>query len=304
MTSPNWFIDLRAQSHGGPVGTLKITDGNGQLFDTATLVEKVRGQDVLLMTHGFENNRQQGTDALNEWKSHLQIDPPPFFIGVLWPGDGFLPIFIDYIWEGSEAEKSGTVLGQFVDANFGAAASVSFGSHSLGVRVMMQAISQLNNIQKARHLITLAAAIEDDTLNKEFQGVAGKVKHISVIYSMQDHVLALAYPSGNLVGGVIERGNPNVKAALGRSGPASPAPASVIGNPRLPDTWSYGHTDYTSTDHVDGDFPPTVNIPSPDTPAWGLTAPAPIPNPPALTATDKWKPCWSADYISTRWPLS
>jgi hypothetical protein len=303
MNSPNWFIDLRAQSQGGPVGALKLTDGAGNFRSLPDLRDGIRGVDVLLMTHGFENDRQQGTDSLNEWKSHLNIQPEPFYIGVLWPGDGFLHLFVDYIWEGSEAQQSGTMLGQFVDQNFGAAASVSFGSHSLGVRVMLQAIRQLSQGHTARRLITLAAAIEDDTLINEFKDAAAKVEHITVVYSMQDHVLALAYPAGNLIGGILERGDANVKSALGRSGAVDPVPANLIGNPRLPDAWSYGHTDYLTGNQVNGDFALPVSIPGPGTAAALSPYPAATPNPASLTS-GQWKPCWSADFVSSRWIVS
>jgi esterase/lipase superfamily enzyme len=268
------------------------------------LIHDVSNRDVLLMTHGFENNRPDGTAKLNEWRAHLKLDPMPLYIGVLWPGDCVIPISLDYIWEGSEAEKSGTLLGQFVDRYFDGAASISFGSHSLGVRVVLQAIRQLAPGKTVRHLCTLAPAIEDDTLTREFQDSAGKIKHISVIYSMQDKVLALAYPAGNLVGGLLERGDPNLKSALGRTGPLTPVPDRLISNSRLPDSWQYGHTDYLTTTAISGDFPASITIPTPDMPEFNQKLPIAVPTPATLTSTDKWKPCWSANLFSTRWPLS
>ena len=304
MNDENWFIDLRAWSHGGPIGTLKVTDGNGNFPDQARLFQAIAGRDVLLMTHGFENNRPDGIAKLNEWKKHLKLDPMPLFIGVLWPGDGIIPIALDYIWEGSEADKSGIMLGEFVDQNFNGAASISFGSHSLGVRVMLQAIRQLGEGKTVRHLFTLAPAIEDDTLTREFRDSAKKIKHISVLYSLRDHVLAIAYPAGNLIGGLIERGDPNLKTALGRTGPLVPAPGNVIGNPRLPDPWDYGHSDYLTTETVNGDFLPNITIPAPEMPEFNLPKPTGVPIPATLTETDAWKPCWSAGFVATRWPLN
>jgi esterase/lipase superfamily enzyme len=304
MSDADWFIDLRAWSHGGPIGTLKVTDGKGTILDPAQLVRAVAGRDVLLMTHGFENNRPDGTAKLNEWKAHLNLDPMPLYIGVLWPGDCIIPMALDYIWEGGEAQKSGTLLGHFVDTHFGDVASLSFGSHSLGVRVMLQAIRQLADGKTVRHLYLMAPAIEDDTLNKEFQDAAQKIKHVSVLFSMKDHVLALAYPAGNLVGGLLERGDPNLKAALGRSGPSPQVPGNVVRNGRLPDGWDYGHSDYLTTNTVLGNFPGTITIPTSDTPEFQLDAPIVPPTPLTLTNTKAWKPCWSADFFTTRWPLS
>jgi hypothetical protein len=111
-----------------------------------------------------------------------------------------LPILIDYVWEGNEAEKSGTLLGEFVRDNFGFAASLTFASHSLSARVVLQAIQTLADSDRMRNLILLAAAIEDDTLLHEFNAAAKQADRISVVFSFEDHVLQLAYPAGNLIG--------------------------------------------------------------------------------------------------------
>ncbi len=294
----DWFLDLRAWGRGGPVGTLKVSDGTKFYADANSLLNDIRGRDVFLMAHGYHVDREHGTQSLTQWKSKLVIDAQPVFIGVLWPGDCVLPIFIDYVWEGSEAEKSGTLLGEFVRDNFGFAASLTFASHSLGARVVLQAIQTLADSDRVRNLILLAAAIEDDTLLHEFSGAANKVDRISVVYSFEDHVLQLAYPAGNLIGGLIERGDPNVKAALGRLGPSTPWPGKILPNPRLPSFWSYGHTDYMTTNPVAGGFTQPVKVPDP------LTQELPGGMVPTIAPGDTtWKPCWSSGYAATRWLL-
>jgi hypothetical protein len=201
------------------------------------------------------------------------------------------------VWEGSEAEKSGTMLGEFVRDNFGFAASLTFASHSLGARVVLQAIQTLADSDRVRNLILLAAAIEDDTLLYEFNGAAKKIDRISVVYSFEDHVLQLAYPAGNLIGGLIERGDPNVKAALGRFGPSAPWPGKILPNPRLPSFWKYGHTDYMTTNPVAGNFTQPVKVPDPSIQALpgGML--------PTMPPGDTWKPCWSAGYAANQWLL-
>ena len=295
----DWFLDLRAWGHGGPVGTLKVSDGTKFYADARALLDDIRGRDVFLMAHGYNVNREHGTKSLGQWKSKLQfgIGTNAVFIGVLWPGDCVLPIFIDYVWEGSEAEKSGTMLGEFVRDNFGFAASLTFASHSLGARVVLQAIQTLADSNRVRNLILMAAAIEDDTLLREFNAAANKVDRVSVVYSLEDHVLQLAYPGGNLIGGLIERGDPNVKAALGRLGPSEPWPGKIIPNPRLPSFWDYGHTDYMTTDPVPGDFALPVFVPDPS------LSSLPSGMVPAMAPGDSWKPCWSPGYAATRWLL-
>ena len=292
----DWFLDLRAWGRGGPVGTLKVSDGTKFYANANGLLNDIRGRDVFLMAHGYHVDRENGTRSLIQWKSKLEIDAQPVFIGVLWPGDCVLPIFIDYVWEGSEAEKSGTMLGEFVRDNFGFAASLTFGSHSLGARVVLQAIQTLADSNRVRNLILLAAAIEDDTLLHEFNGAAKKVDRVSIVYSLEDHVLQLAYPAGNLIGGLIERGDPNVKAALGRLGPSAPM-ANIVPNPRLPSFWKYGHTDYMPTHPVAESFTLPVKVPDPNIQA------LPSGMVPTMAPGDTWKPCWSSGYAATRWLL-
>jgi len=292
----DWFLDLRAWGRGGPVGTLKVSDGTKFYADANGLLNDIRGRDVFLMAHGYHVDRENGTRSLIQWKSKLEIDAQPVFIGVLWPGDCVLPIFIDYVWEGSEAEKSGTMLGEFVRDNFGFAASLTFGSHSLGARVVLQAIQTLADSNRVRNLILLAAAIEDDTLLHEFNGAATKVDRVSIVYSLEDHVLQLAYPAGNLIGGLIERGDPNVKAALGRLGPSAPM-ANIVPNPRLPSFWKYGHTDYMPTHPVAESFTLPVKVPDPNIQL------LPSGMVPTMAPGDTWKPCWSSGYAATRWLL-
>jgi hypothetical protein len=293
----DWFIDLRAWGHGGPVGSLKISDGTRFFNDATALLNDIRGRDVFLMAHGYNVNREHGTRSLTQWKSKLKIGTQPVFIGVLWPGDSVLPIFIDYIWEGSEAEKSGTMLGEFVRDNFGSAASLTFASHSLGARVVLQAIQTLADSARVRNLTLMAAAIEDDTLLHEFNKAANKVDRISVVYSLEDHVLQLAYPGGNLIGGLIERGDPNIKAALGRLGPSAAWPGKIIPNPRLPSSWKYGHTNYMTTDVVVGDFGVPVTLYDPN-----IRDDRPIETPTSM-AGETWKPCWSPAFAAMRWLL-
>ncbi len=277
------------------MGTLKVGDGTKFFKDASGLLDDIRGREVFLMAHGYNVNRDHGTRSLTQWKTKLKIAPAPVFIGVLWPGDCILPVFIDYVWEGSEAEKSGTMLGEFVRDNFGFAASLSFASHSLGARVVLQAIQTLADSERVRNLVLFAAAIEDDTLLREFNGAANKVDRISIVYSLEDHVLQLAYPAGNLIGGLIERGDPNVKAALGRLGPSAPWAGKILPNPRLPSYWKFGHTDYMTTNAVEGDFLRPVNVPDPS------IQELPTGMVPVMAPGDSWKPCWAPGYAATRW---
>jgi len=291
-TDHDWFIDLRVHAHGGGVGELTIIDSKLNLYTVDQLVSAIQGRDVLLMAHGYNVNRPNGIKSLNNFKNAL-APPAPLFIGILWPGDCILPIFVDYVIEGGEANKSGDKLGAFVNQNFSGAGSISFASHSLGARVVLRALLQLQDPMRVRELVLMAGAIEDDCLTNDFSAAADRVDHISVVHSLKDDVLKLAYPPGNLLGFIVNHDSPNVKAALGRLGPLV-SRSNIWPTPQLPNAWNYGHLDYLSDKGLAGVFAPPVNIDDPN-----ATDDSPEPLPAPLT-TKNWKPSWSPAFTSTR----
>jgi pimeloyl-ACP methyl ester carboxylesterase len=197
-----------------------------------------------------------------------------------------LPV-IDYPIEGEEAILSGRLLARFLDEQASEAASISFVSHSLGARLVLEALSGLN--RDARRLILMAGAIEDDCLSNEYQEAANKAMEIYVLSSRSDWVLEFAFPIGNLAGEIVMRGHPYFRAALGIEGPAGPIPLNKRGGAwQLPDGWDYGHLDYLPGDYIGPAFPPPIAVPA-------ANADVPV-NPPI----NGWKPSWSAGAISTQ----
>jgi len=295
---PRWFLSTRAHSVGGPVAPVKILDADrlGYTGDLAQeLLEAVRSREVFFGTHGFEVNQMEGIAHLTYWFSNLQIsNAVP--IGLLWPGDCVIPIFVDYVVEGREAIHSGKELATFLNANFTDAISVSFASHSLGARVVLQTIAGLAAGFQVRRVLLMAGAIDDDCLTAEYSGATNKIDKISILASTSDDVLAFAYPLGNPIQGIFDRGHPYYHAALGRTGPAQP---SLLGsrlrpNWQIPSNLKYGHHNYLPGQPVAAAFSLPVDIP----PETGTNPPAGTPAP--LTSTDLWKPAWSAAFASTR----
>jgi len=99
-----YFIDLRADSAGGnPVhdaGSVVVRtdaqrDPNPARPLAPDLIQAVQGRDVLLGTHGFHVNRNDGIDNLSHWTEWLQLGANGYFAGVLWPGDSRWVPFID-----------------------------------------------------------------------------------------------------------------------------------------------------------------------------------------------------------------
>jgi len=285
------FLDLRVSPVGGELATsvavmqgTDITNYTG--LDQSQLLRDIQGSNILIATHGFNVNRADGINCLSIWESKLQLAPPSVFVGLLWPGDSVWLHALSYPEEPRVANNAGQLIAPFLDANFGAAASVSFASHSLGARVILEAISLM--ILPVRRATIMAGAIDDNCLNTEFQAAAARVGEISVLASHEDEVLSAAFPLGNFIGGIIAAGHPWWHAALGHGGPTNPRPANFQAPFEIPDGWEYGHGDYLRTVP-----PPTPVFPIPtDVPPDG----SPLPNdgPPG------WQAAWSAAFSSTR----
>ena len=285
------FLDVRLDPVGGELATsVAINQGtninNYQSMDQQQFLNDIRGCNVLIGTHGFHVDRPYGITCLSNWESLLQLAPPSIFIGLLWPGDSIWAQGLDYPVEPRVANDAGALIGPFLDANFGNAASISFASHSLGARVVLQTIASMS--LPVRRVTLMAGAIDDDCLVTEFQDAAAKVGTISILASGRDEVLSALFPMGNLFGGIIAEGHPWWHAALGHTGPANPKPGNFQAPFAIPDNWAYGHHNYLQVD-----APPHPNIPVPqEVPGQGSPLPA--------AGAAGWQEAWSAAFCSTR----
>jgi hypothetical protein len=279
------FLDVRASAVGGVLaGGVALHDETAKQLDVRALEDGVQGRDVLLVAHGFNVDRAAGISHLSWWEKRLQL-PSVLFVGILWPGDSaFIPA-IDYPIEGNEAMGAGRMLAPFLDAHLVGATSVSFASHSLGARVVLETIQRMAT--PIRSLTMMAGAIDNTCLTGEYSAAVPKVGRISVLASHKDAVLDLAFPLGNFLGGILSRGHPYVREALGRDGPANPFPRTVGSRWQIPDGWDYGHGDYFGTAAAQG---PLIDAPV-DVPAPGTPAP---------TTPADWRPAWSAAFAASR----
>ncbi len=302
-----YFIDLRSDSAGGnPVSGVNDvvvrTDAqpnpNPSHPLAPELIQAIQGRDVLLGTHGFHVNRADGISNLTHWNKWLGLGDNGFFVGVLWPGDARWIPFIDYPIEGNEAIKSGQLLAGYLAANFAGAGSLSFTSHSLGARLVLETIRNLPRSFNLKTVTMMAGAIDDDCLTHEYQDAAARMGEISVLASSRDEVLKLAFPLGNPVAGFVTRGDPYWHGALGRYGPNPPdQPSNLWKTPNLPDSWNFGHGSYINFSQPPAGrpesgafFPPALVVPSQGSPT------------PVNGSTLNWQPAWAAGFVSTRFP--
>lgn len=273
-----WFLDLRSSAVGGTLASqVSIRQGSSLLTGPYWLLEQIRGRDVLFVVHGFNVDRTEGIASLTGWEALLSVNPNVFVVGVLWPGDSrWMPV-LDYPFEDSEAIKSAKLLAGFVDEHFQDAASVSFVSHSLGARVVLEVLSRLK--LKVLQVVLMAGAINDDCLLRSYRSFVEGLEGVAVLASLSDAVLEIAFPLGNPLAGIITQGHPYWRGALGRYGPQSPRPKNLRSSWLIPNEWGFGHGDY-----LGGDLP-ISELP--------VSLPALADNPPAS------KPGWSAGFVST-----
>ena len=99
-------------------------------------------------------------------------------------------------------------------------------------------------------------------------------------------MLALAFPGGNFLSGIVTRGSPYWHAALGHAGPDTTAGTTVQMGWQIPNPWKYGHHNYLPT--VVG----AEQLPLPQT----------VPELTAESSWDfnEWQAAWSAAILSTR----
>ena len=244
----SWILDLRADGSGGGVAAdVAVYDGD-VLTPLETFQEQVVNKDLLLVTHGFNVNRSHGRASLTNWEAWHTLPTDTVYAGVLWPGDSAWIPAVDYPIEGSEAIAAGNLLARFVGTALAGVSTVSFASHSLGARMVLQAIRGLAPAgRRVRRLMLMAGAIDDNCLSQEYADAASSVDAISVLSSYHDQVLHLAFPVGNFFAGIVTRGGPYWHAALGREGPSSTLNGKVQPGWQIPNEWHYGHHDYLPT---------------------------------------------------------
>jgi hypothetical protein len=285
------FLDIRLSPTGGDlaasVAINQGTDiGNYQSLGTSQLLGGIQGRHVLIGTHGFNVNRADGIAHLSKWEGLLQLAPTSVFVGLLWPGDSIWAHGLEYPEAPRIADEAGRLIAPFLDANFGCAASLSFVSHSLGARVVLETVSQMS--LPVRRVTLMAGAIDDDCLNTEFKTAAAKIGEVSVLASRKDEVLSAAFPLGDFFAGIIAEGHPWWRAALGHLGPSNPKPENFQAPFQIPDNWDFGHGDYL---RIDPSLPPLVATPT-DVPPNGAALPA--------GGACGWQEAWSAAFSSTR----
>lgn len=218
-----------------------LAEGPGlRVMSDIEVAQAVSGRHLLFGTHGFNTGFRLGAFQMAEFDRQLNLPGSATFFGVLWPGDTAVP-YINYPFEGSDAVQCGRLLAALCNDRFRAAASFSFVSHSLGARLVLEAVKRLN--RKARMLCLMAAAADRDVLTSQYKASLQNCQHVSVLSSPKDWVLQVAYPAGDFFSDLFGDSDSPFRGALGLHGPR-PAAGDTVDDSRIPRDPPCGHMGY------------------------------------------------------------
>ncbi len=248
------YLNFRSQGVGGAVIDPYVLQGDAAASPLALravgwmeLASLVGGKNVLFAAHGFNVSYEHGARSLAQLEPQLGLAASDVFFGVLWPGDYWLP-FVNYPFEGDVSMDCGRRLASFCRRWFAGAQSFSFISHSLGARLVLEAVANLD--RPARAVCLTAAAINRDCLESEYARAAANSSAISILASHNDWVLKVAFQVGDPISDLLHEDHTPFQKALGYDGPPVPAPPPIAHPWQIPDPADYGHGDYLPPDHI------------------------------------------------------
>jgi hypothetical protein len=245
-----YFLNFRSQNVGGPAVDPYLLEGDGSAAPPAVSVVPwaqansiFAGKNVLFVTHGFNVSYQGGAKALELLGRYLGLTGSNLFVGMLWPGDSWIPI-VDYPFEGDVAIDCGKRLAAFCNQFCLGAQNLSFASHSLGVRLVLPAVAALNC--RSKLVCIMAGAVNRGALTAEYARAAANCDRITALASHRDDVLKLAFTIGDPFADILHDDHTPFQPALGYGGPAMP---TVVQAPwQIADALDYGHGNYLPSD--------------------------------------------------------
>ena len=249
------YLNFRSGAVDGTVVDPYLLQGDGTVDPPALravswieIAPLVAGRNLLFGVHGFNVNYANGARSLAQLEPRLGLGAADLFIGVLWPGDAWIPV-INYPFEPADAMHCGRLLAAFCERWLAGAQSFSFLSHSLGALLVLEAVRNLS--RPARTVCLAAAAVDRDSLSAAYAAATANAGAISLLASHEDMVLKLAFRLGDPISELLRDQSIDLQAALGYAGPAAPVPATVRTPWQIADADNYGHGNYLPPgDHV------------------------------------------------------
>ena len=241
-----YFLDVRGRNVGGPVVPGRIVTVPG--ISSGSEDDLRREPRVVFLVHGFNVSRPEGQAALSQFAAALTSTRNDAHVVVTWPGDSWAKA-AGYPLEGNDADDSAREIVRFIDRVLPAGTVLSFASHSMGGRVVMETIKRL---PAGRYVVAqacvMAGAIDDFSLawNKAYLGAVQRSERVTVLASQGDKVLRFAYPAGDFLQSFLFFWKDVAGKALGLRGPRakdrSPVPPNVL-HVQIPDLARVNHGD-------------------------------------------------------------
>jgi hypothetical protein len=212
---PRLELSLRERCEGGELApAVRATERR----------ESARREAVILV-HGFNNDWREAAKAYVGFRhgrsSPSGDDRDDMLADLFWPGDAEFGIFdsfdaVVYPAALHTARAAGPRLAAFLRAN-PAWLRVHFVGHSLGCRVVLEAIDDLRRdggpVVGKVCLMAAAVPVEHVRHGGPLAAALGHAEHALVLYSRSDGVLFGAFPAGQTSGG-----DGFLPVALGREG--------------------------------------------------------------------------------------
>lgn len=231
-------------------GAAETATAGLKVIGDGAVIRRTSRRDVLFATHGFNVSMAEGICSLARLEEALSLPESCQFIGILWPGDFWIPA-INYPFEGETATDCGRRFARYCDRNLRSSSSISFITHSLGARLALQAAQVLKT--KVRSICLTAAAVNSDCLTTQYAGAFANSAIVSVLASHKDSVLRLAFPIGDAIADLLHRDHA-LRPALGYGGPPS-AIGATVPPWQIPDAAGHNHGDYMPPSNRDAAFP-------------------------------------------------
>lgn len=279
----------------------------------------VDGKHVCFLVHGFNVDRDNGYTGYGAFGQELEpggmlpgLGPPPLVpidleaagvdvvIPVLWAGDWYLPVNYPFLLP--DIRLTGRYFADLILSSATNMARVSFVTHSMGARVVFEAVQRTMVGARAAGVkppvfdmaILTAPATSDEILDDpNYADAVAAIEEFVVVSSRADRVLSLAFPLGNRVEQAMWPNDPGANAALGRYGPRLKSGSKALGKTgwyEIPPATKQRHSDYVP--EPSNPVAPYPNGWSPKRLAVGALAQAvldgqPAPWPPAKTVTPR-----------------
>lgn len=242
-----YLLDFRGADVGGPVVPGRILRMSGLPGPQGNEDDLVLEPTITFLLHGFNVDRQYGQDSLFRLAARLSRTIAGALVMVLWPGDHWARA-ISYPFEGNDADDTAAELARFIERVVQPSTKLSFVSHSLGARVVMETLKRLGGFYPVGQVCLMAPAIDDCSLSdpEAYASLVDATARVAVLASHRDSVLRLAYPIGDLLQAFFFFGKDSSSLALGYHGPKAVEGQSIpagVYHVQIPDERNSDHSD-------------------------------------------------------------